>query len=117
MSSRPATRCTSAARSSPNWHCNSARSDPPPARENVMSKMIHCVRIDVNGALTDVQLPAGRGLLEELRKQVDGSVEIARYVRPDGKRRLAIALASEGRDRKPQNLYATSLVNALYMRQ
>ncbi|MFH8771979.1 hypothetical protein [Streptomyces sp. NPDC017958] len=82
-----------------------------------MSKTIRGVRIDVDGTLTDVELPAGQGLLEELRKQVVGGVEIAHYAREDGKRRLAIALDSDGRARKEQNLYATSLVNGIYTRQ
>ncbi|MGW2700860.1 hypothetical protein [Streptomyces sp. NPDC001340] len=82
-----------------------------------MCKTIRGVRIDVDGTLTDVELPAGQGLLEELRKQVVGGVEIAHYAREDGKRRLAIALDSDGRARKEQNLYATSLVNGIYTRQ
>ncbi|MGW1801691.1 hypothetical protein ACWCQN_38685 [Streptomyces sp. NPDC001984] len=82
-----------------------------------MSKTIRGVRLDVDGALTDIQLPAATGLVEAVRGQVDGWVEIAHYARPDGKCRLAIAVDADGALTKPQNLYATSLVNAIYLKQ
>ncbi|GHE79933.1 hypothetical protein GCM10014715_39100 [Streptomyces spiralis] len=82
-----------------------------------MSKTIHAVRLDVDGTLTDLQLPLGWGFLEELREQVDGWVEIAHYARPDGNRRLSIAVDSDGQARKKENLYATALVSAVYTKQ
>ncbi|MFE4424394.1 hypothetical protein [Streptomyces sp. NPDC056817] len=82
-----------------------------------MSQTIRGVRLDVDGTLTDVQLPLGEGFLVELRKQVDGWVEIAHYARPDGKRRLSLAVDSDGQARKQENLYATSLINGIYCKQ
>jgi hypothetical protein len=82
-----------------------------------VSTTIHAVRLDVDGTLTDLQLPVSAGLVEELRKAVDGWVEIAHYARPEGNRRLAVALDADGALTKEQNLYATSLVNALYLKQ
>ncbi|WP_330306270.1 MULTISPECIES: hypothetical protein [unclassified Streptomyces] len=82
-----------------------------------MSKTIRGVRLDPDGTLTDIQLPAATGLVEALRKQVDGWVEIAHYARPEGNRRLAVAVDADGALTKPENLYATSLVNALYLTQ
>ncbi|MET9412155.1 hypothetical protein ABZX90_41535 [Streptomyces sp. NPDC002935] len=82
-----------------------------------MSKTIRGVRLDVDGTLTDVQLPAGDGLTEALREHIDGWVEIAHYARPDGTRRLAVAVDADGAARKSENLYATSLLNAVYVKQ
>ncbi|MFJ3248426.1 hypothetical protein [Streptomyces sp. NPDC086782] len=83
-----------------------------------MSKTIHGVRLDVDGTLTDVQLPVdSKDLVEALRGQVDGWVEIAHYTRPDGKRRLSVAVDADGKDRKQENLYATSLINGIYCKQ
>ncbi|MCT9003501.1 hypothetical protein [Streptomyces rhizosphaerihabitans] len=82
-----------------------------------MSKTVRGVRIDVDGTLTDVQLPIDDGLAEVLRKHVDGWLEIAHYARPDGTRRLAVALDAGGALTKPENLYATSLINGIYLKQ
>ncbi|WP_217572593.1 hypothetical protein [Streptomyces sp. GbtcB7] len=82
-----------------------------------MSKTIRGVRLDPDGTLTDIELPAAAGLIEALRGQVDGGVEIAHYARPDGKRRLAMAVDAGGALTKPENLYATSLVNGIYLNQ
>ncbi|WP_324787147.1 hypothetical protein [Streptomyces sp. H51] len=82
-----------------------------------MSTTIHAVRLDTDGTLTDVQLPVGSGLVEALRQQVNGWIEIAHYARPDGKRRLSLALDADGALLRPQNLYVTSLVNGLYLKQ
>ncbi|MFB7329918.1 hypothetical protein [Streptomyces sp. NPDC056190] len=83
-----------------------------------MSRTIRGVRLDVDGTLTDVQLPVdSKGLVEALRGQVDGWVEIAHYARPDGKRRLSVAVDADGKDRKQENLYATSVINGIYCKQ
>jgi hypothetical protein len=82
-----------------------------------MSKTIHAVRLDTDGTLTDLQLPVSTGMVEELCKVVDGRVEIAHYARHEGNRRLSIASDADGALTKPQNLYATSLVNAIYLKQ
>lgn len=82
-----------------------------------MSKTIRGVRLDPDGTLTDIHLPAATGLIEALRGQVEGWVEIAHYARLDGKRRLAVALDADGALTKSENLYATSLVSALYRKQ
>ncbi|MFF3516149.1 hypothetical protein [Streptomyces sp. NPDC002573] len=82
-----------------------------------MSKTIRAVRLDPDGTLTDLQLPPGAGLVEALRKAVGGWVEIAHYARPEGNRRLSVAVDADGALTKEQNLYATSLVNAIYRKQ
>lgn len=82
-----------------------------------MSKTIRGVRLDLDGTLTDLQLPAGAGLVEALREAVGGGVEIAHYARPEGNRRLAVAVHADGSARQEKNLYATSLVNAIYLKQ
>ncbi|MFF3378092.1 hypothetical protein ACFYXF_34715 [Streptomyces sp. NPDC002680] len=82
-----------------------------------MGKTIRGVRLDPDGTLTDIQLPATTGLIEALRGQVEGGVEVVHYARPDGKRRLAVAADAGGALTKPENLYATSLVNAIYLKQ
>ncbi|MFK0106476.1 hypothetical protein [Streptomyces sp. NPDC091217] len=82
-----------------------------------MSKTIHAVRLDVDGALTDVQLPISSGLNEALREQVNGCVEIAHYARPEGNRRLSLARDADGALLRSQNLYVTSLINGLYLKQ
>ncbi|MFI5799098.1 hypothetical protein [Streptomyces sp. NPDC051677] len=82
-----------------------------------MSKTIRGVRLGVDGTLTDLQLPVGRGLLETLREAVGGGAEIAHYARPDGGRRLAVAIDGDGALRQKENLYATSLINGIYVKQ
>ncbi|MEU6324999.1 hypothetical protein [Streptomyces sp. NPDC047009] len=82
-----------------------------------MSKTIHAVRLAPDGTLTDLQLPVSAGLVEELRKHVEGWVEFAHYARPEGNHRLSIAVDADGALTKQQNLYATSLVNAVYLKQ
>ncbi|WP_073947597.1 hypothetical protein [Streptomyces kebangsaanensis] len=82
-----------------------------------MSRTLHAVRLDVDGTLTDLQLPAGKGLVEALREHVDGWVEIAHYSRADGTRRISVALDGDSALTKPENLYATSLINTIRMRQ
>ncbi|MCX4858295.1 hypothetical protein [Streptomyces canus] len=82
-----------------------------------MSRTIRCVRIDVDGTLTELQLPVGDGLQGALREAVGGWVEIAHYARPEGNRRLAVAVDADGRQRQEENLYATSLINAIYLKQ
>ncbi|MFD7769893.1 hypothetical protein [Streptomyces sp. NPDC059787] len=82
-----------------------------------MSRTILGVRLDTDDTLTDVRLPAETGLVEALRGQVDGWVEIAHYARPDGKRRLALAVDADGALTRPENLYATALVSGLYLKQ
>ncbi|MGW1157808.1 hypothetical protein ACWD48_06180 [Streptomyces sp. NPDC002519] len=98
-----------------------AQNTPAPTTSNplgeAMSKTIHAIRLDVDGTLTDLQLPPGAGLVEELRKAVGGRVEIAHYARPEGNRRLSVAADAGGALTKQQNLYATSLVNAIYLKQ
>ncbi|MET7522591.1 hypothetical protein [Streptomyces sp900116325] len=79
---------------------------------------IRAIRLDVDGTLTDLELPAGEGLSAALRPVVDGWVEIAHYARPDGTHRLSVAMNEDGIALKqPQNLYATSLVNAIRLDQ
>jgi len=82
-----------------------------------MSRTIHAVRLDTDGTLTDLKLPAGAGLVEALREAVGGWLEIAHYARPEGNRRLAVAVDADGEQRQEENLYATSLVNAIYLKQ
>ncbi|WP_405526834.1 hypothetical protein OG426_30630 [Streptomyces canus] len=82
-----------------------------------MSRTIRCVRIDVDGTLTELQLPVGDGLQAALHEAVGGWVEIAHYARPEGNRRLAVAVDADGRQRQEENLYATSLINAVYLKQ
>ncbi|MEU3342253.1 hypothetical protein [Streptomyces sp. NPDC006668] len=82
-----------------------------------MRKTIRAVRLDVNGTFTDVHLPIDSGLTEALREQVNGRVEIAHYARPEGNRRLSLARDADAALLRPQNLYITSLINGLYLKQ
>lgn len=75
---------------------------------------IRAIRLDVNGTLTDLELPAGEGLSAALHPVVGGWVEIAHYARPDGTHRLSVAVNEDGIALGlPPNLYVTSLVNAI----
>ncbi|MEU4095528.1 hypothetical protein [Streptomyces sp. NPDC026673] len=80
-------------------------------------RTIRAVRLDADGTLTDIDLPLGAGLSKELRRLVDGWVEVAHYARADGSRRLSVALDSDGALTKPENPYAASLVNAIRLQQ
>ncbi|MFF4504865.1 hypothetical protein [Streptomyces sp. NPDC001401] len=83
-----------------------------------MSKTIRGVRLDIDGTLTDLQLPLDdEGLQAALHEAVGGWVEIGHYARPEGNRRLAVAVDADGRQRQEENLYATSLINAIYLKQ
>ncbi|WP_406515572.1 DUF3846 domain-containing protein [Streptomyces sp. NBC_00873] len=75
---------------------------------------IRGIRLDVDGTLTDLELPVAEGLSAALRPVVDGWVEIAHYARPGGTHRLSVAVNEEGIALGlPPNLYATSLINAI----
>jgi hypothetical protein len=83
-----------------------------------VSRTIRAVRIDVDGTLTDLQLPVDdEGAQKPLQQAVGGRFEIAHYARPEGNRRLAVVSDAEGGQRQEQNLYATSLINAVYRQQ
>ncbi|MFF3406663.1 hypothetical protein ACFYW8_10685 [Streptomyces sp. NPDC002742] len=85
--------------------------------EIAMNKTIRGVRLDVDGTLADVQLPAGDGLAGELCRHIGGRAEIAHYARPDGTRRLAVIVNADEAVGGLENLYATSLVSGIYVRQ
>jgi hypothetical protein len=79
---------------------------------------IRAIRLDVDGRITDLEVPAGDGLSAALRPIVDGWVEIAHYGRPDGSHRVSVAVDSDGFAREKQpNIFATSLVNAVRLQQ
>ncbi|WP_127356491.1 hypothetical protein [Actinacidiphila soli] len=79
---------------------------------------IRAIRLDVDGRITDLEVPAGDGLSAALRLVVDGWVEIAHYGRPDGSHRLSVAVDSDGFAREKQpNLFATSMVAAVRLQQ
>ncbi|MGW3246616.1 hypothetical protein [Streptomyces sp. NPDC001070] len=81
-------------------------------------RTIQAIRLDADGRITDLQLPADDGLSAALRLVVDGWVEIAHYGRPDGSHRLSVAVDADGFARKkPPNLFATSLINAVRLQQ
>ncbi|MGW3657175.1 hypothetical protein ACWD6R_16440 [Streptomyces sp. NPDC005151] len=78
-----------------------------------MTVILRAIRLDVDGTLTDLELPAGDARAKALRDAVGGWAETAHYSRPDGKRRVAVVVNADGRDTQPENLFATSLINAI----
>lgn len=83
-----------------------------------MSDTIRAIRLDTDGTLTHLELPTGEALTPALREHVGGWVEIAHYARTtDGSRRLSVAMDADGGARKPENLYVTSLVSAIHLKQ
>ncbi|MFG3140982.1 hypothetical protein ACGFZA_32850 [Streptomyces sp. NPDC048211] len=77
-------------------------------------RSIRAIRLDVDGTLTDLELPGGEGMTAALRPVVDGWVEVAHYARRDGTHRLSVAVNEMGvfLGLAP-NLYATSLINGV----
>ncbi|WP_326604294.1 hypothetical protein [Streptomyces sp. NBC_01800] len=83
-----------------------------------MTTPIRGIRLDVDGTLTDLELPVAEGLSAALRPVVGGWVEIAHYARPGNTHRLSVAVNEEGVALElPQNHYATALVSAIRLKQ
>ncbi|MFE2578833.1 hypothetical protein [Streptomyces sp. NPDC059378] len=82
-----------------------------------MSNTLHAVRIDIDGTLTDLQLPVYEGLGTALREQVDGRVQITHHDNLKRIRPLSLAVDADGWARKEENLYATALISALYRKR
>lgn len=77
-------------------------------------RTIRAIRLDVDGTLTNLELPVGEGMTAALRPVVDGWVDVAHYARPDGTHRLSVAVNEWGAFLGlPPNQYATSLINAV----
>jgi hypothetical protein len=75
---------------------------------------LRAVRLDIDGTLTDVQVPTGDTQTDTLREAVGGWVEFAHWGRRNGTQRLALVLDTDARGKSlPANLYATSLVSAV----
>ncbi|REE61474.1 hypothetical protein BX257_4053 [Streptomyces sp. 3212.3] len=83
-----------------------------------MSATIRAIRLDIDGTLTHLELPTGDALVPALREHVGGFVEIAHYARTtDGSRRLSVAMDADGGLLQPENLYVTSLISAIRLKQ